>query len=79
SETHIFAPPKGKTSFTFKTYYAPIAAVHSLLLTKEKTVTITRGAVASGRDGVADKSITAFIKIVQVTREFKEGKEFKKT
>ncbi|ATP11944.1 hypothetical protein BHOIPH791_13300 [Bartonella henselae] len=79
SETHIFAPPKGKTSFTFKTYYAPIAAVHSLLLTKEKTVTITRGAVASGRDGVADKSITAFIKIVQGTREFKEGKDFKKT
>ncbi|WP_375643932.1 DUF4815 domain-containing protein, partial [Bartonella sp. AP83NXGY] len=79
SETHIFAPPKGKTSFTFKTYYTPIAAVHSLLLTKEKTVTITRGAVASGRDGVADKSITAFIKIVQGTKEFKEGKDFKKT
>ncbi|EJF87185.1 DUF4815 domain-containing protein [Bartonella rattimassiliensis] len=79
SETHIFAPQKGKTSFTFKTYYAPIADIQSLLLTKEKTVTVTRGAVASGRDGVPDKSITAFIKIVQGGKEFKEGTDFKKT
>lgn len=79
SETHIFAPSKGKTSFTFKIYYAPIADIQSLLLTKEKTVTVTRGAVASGRDGVPDKSITAFIKIVQGGKEFKEGTDFKKT
>ncbi|UNF49889.1 DUF4815 domain-containing protein [Bartonella krasnovii] len=79
SETHIFAPPKGKTSFTFKTYYTPIAAVHSILLTKEKTVNITRGAITSGRDGVPDKSITAFVKIIQGGKEFKEGKDFKKT
>ncbi|WP_375705638.1 DUF4815 domain-containing protein, partial [Bartonella sp. AA86SXKL] len=38
SETHIFAPPKGKNSFTFKPYYFPIADIQSLLLTKEKTV-----------------------------------------
>ncbi|WP_208438220.1 DUF4815 domain-containing protein [Bartonella taylorii] len=78
-ETHIFAPQKGKTSFTFKTYYAPIADIQSLLLTKEKTVTLTRGAVAAGRDGVPDKSITAFIKVVQGSKEFKEGTDFKKT
>ncbi|WP_208436471.1 DUF4815 domain-containing protein, partial [Bartonella vinsonii] len=59
SETHIFAPPKGKTSFTFKSYNSPIADIHSLLLTKEKTVNVTRGAVAAGRDGVPDKSITS--------------------
>ncbi|WP_375607143.1 MULTISPECIES: DUF4815 domain-containing protein [unclassified Bartonella] len=79
SETHIFSPPKGKTSFTFKPYYFPLADIQSLLLTKEKTVTVTRGAVAAGRDGVPDKSITAFIKIVQGTKEFKEGTDFKKT
>ncbi|MBB5074127.1 phage protein D [Bartonella callosciuri] len=79
SETHIFVPPRGKTSFIFKPYYTPIAAVQSLLLTKEKTVNVTRGAVAAGRDGVPDKSITAFIKIVQGTKEFKEGTDFKKT
>ncbi|WP_330168539.1 DUF4815 domain-containing protein [Bartonella grahamii] len=79
SETHIFAPPKGKTSFTFKPYYFPIADIQSLLLTKEKTVNVTRGAVASGRDGVPDKSITAFIKVVQGSKEFKEGTDFKKT
>ncbi|WP_375677988.1 DUF4815 domain-containing protein [Bartonella sp. AP72JLCBS] len=79
SETHIFAPPKGKTSFTFKPYYFPIADIQSLLLTKEKTVTVTRGAVAAGRDGVPDKSITAFIKVVQGNKEFKEGTDFKKT
>ncbi|WP_208437602.1 DUF4815 domain-containing protein [Bartonella taylorii] len=78
-ETHIFAPQKGKTSFTFKTYYAPIADIQSLLLTKEKTVNVTRGAVAAGRDGVPDKSITAFIKVVQGSKEFKEGTDFKKT
>ncbi|WP_345119531.1 DUF4815 domain-containing protein, partial [Bartonella pachyuromydis] len=78
SETHIFAPKNQEKSFTFKTYYAPIAAVHSILLTKEKTVRITRGAVASGRDGVPDKSITAFIKIIQGGKEFKEGRDFKK-
>ncbi|WP_026088285.1 DUF4815 domain-containing protein [Bartonella rattaustraliani] len=79
SETHIFTPSKGKTSFTFKPYYFPIAAVQSILLTKEKTVTITRGAIAAGRDGVPDKSITAFVKIVQGGKEFKEGTDFKKT
>ncbi|WP_375675549.1 DUF4815 domain-containing protein [Bartonella sp. AP9QHHD] len=79
SETHIFAPPKGKNSFTFKPYYFPIADIQSLLLTKEKTVNVTRGAVAAGRDGVPDKSITSFIKIVQGTKEFKEGTDFKKT
>uniref|UniRef100_UPI0035CE8CFF DUF4815 domain-containing protein n=2 Tax=Bartonella TaxID=773 RepID=UPI0035CE8CFF len=79
SETHIFAPSKGKTSFTFKPYYFPISDIQSLLLTKEKTVNVTRGAVAAGRDGVPDKSITAFIKIVQGSKEFKEGTDFKKT
>ncbi|WP_375661708.1 DUF4815 domain-containing protein [Bartonella sp. CR127HXZ] len=79
SETHIFAPPKGKTSFTFKPYYFPIADIQSLLLTKEKTVNVTRGAVAAGRDGVPDKSITSFIKVVQGNKEFKEGTDFKKT
>ncbi|WP_375702699.1 DUF4815 domain-containing protein, partial [Bartonella sp. CL43QHWL] len=44
-----------------------------------KTVNVTRGAVAAGRDGVPDKSITAFIKIVQGSKEFKEGTDFKKT
>ncbi|EJF79104.1 hypothetical protein MCO_01162 [Bartonella sp. DB5-6] len=78
-ETHIFSPQKGKTSFTFKTYYAPIADIQSLLLTKEKTVNVTRGAVAAGRDGVPDKSITSFIKVVQGSKEFKEGTDFKKT
>ncbi|UNE55254.1 DUF4815 domain-containing protein [Bartonella machadoae] len=79
SETHIFAPQDKKTSFTFKSYYAPIADIHSLLLTKEKTVTVTRGAVVAGRDGVPDKSITSFLKVVQGNKEFKEGTDFKKT
>lgn len=79
SETHIFSPKNDEASFSFKTYYAPIAEIKSLLLTKEKTATITRGAVASGRDGLPDKSITSFIKVVQGDKEFQEGKDFKKT
>ncbi len=79
SETHIFSPQKGEKSFTFKTYYAPLATIHSLLLTKEKTVNVTRGAIASGRDGMPDKSITSFEKVVQGDKEFVEGVDFKKT
>ncbi|WP_455475514.1 DUF4815 domain-containing protein [Bartonella sp. B17] len=79
SETHIFSPKQGETSFTFKPYYFPVATIHSLLLTKEKTVNVTRGAVASGRDGVPDKSITSFLKVIQENKEFKEGTDFKKT
>ncbi|WP_455481294.1 DUF4815 domain-containing protein [Bartonella sp. B12(2025)] len=79
SETHIFSPTGGGNSFTFKPYYFPVAAIHSLLLTKEKTVNVTRGAVASGRDGMPDKSITSFVKVSQGNKEFKEGTDFKKT
>ncbi|ENN93196.1 DUF4815 domain-containing protein [Bartonella bovis] len=85
SETHLFTSKKTKaiksdeTSFTFETYYFPIATVHSILLTKEKTTNVTRGAVASGRDGVPDKSVVNFIKVVQGDKEFKEGVDFKKT
>ncbi|ENN91148.1 DUF4815 domain-containing protein [Bartonella bovis] len=85
SETHLFTSKKTKaiksdeTSFTFETYYFPIATVHSILLTKEKTTNVTRGAVASGRDGVPDKSVVSFIKVVQGDKEFKEGVDFKKT
>ncbi|ETS07678.1 DUF4815 domain-containing protein [Bartonella henselae] len=77
--TLSFPSQKQEESFTFRPYYFPIAHVHSILLTKEKTVHVTRGALVSGRDGVPDKSITAFIKIVQGTKEFKEGTDFKKT
>ncbi|WP_336288655.1 DUF4815 domain-containing protein [Bartonella sp. CB60] len=79
SETHIFSPQQGEKSFTFKTYYAPLATIHSLLLTKEKTVNVTRGATASGRDGMPDKSITSFEKVVQGNKVFKEDTDFKKT
>nr|CDP80061.1 phage related protein, virulence-associated [Bartonella schoenbuchensis] len=85
SETHLFTSKKAKAtksekaSFTFETYYFPIATVHSILLTKEKTTNVTRGAVASGRDGVPDKSIVSFVKVTQDKKEFKEGVDFKKT
>lgn len=79
NELHFFVPKGKEQSFSFQTYYAPIAEIKSLLLTKEKTVTITRSAIAAGRDGVPDKSITSFIKVVQGNKEFKEGTDFKKT
>ncbi|WP_455480086.1 DUF4815 domain-containing protein [Bartonella sp. B23] len=79
SETHIFSTKSGENSFTFKTYYFPLSRVHSILLTKEKTVNVTRGAIVSGRDGLPDKSITSFIKVVQGSKEFKEGTDFKRT
>ncbi|KEG17042.1 DUF4815 domain-containing protein [Bartonella bacilliformis] len=79
SETHIFSTKEDETSFTFKPYYSPIADIQSLLLTKEKTTNVTRGAIISGRDGLPNKSITSFIRVVQGDKEFKEGTDFKKT
>lgn len=64
-ETHIY--PSG-ASYTFKVDQAPIGVINSILLTKEKTVTITRGAVANGQDGLPDNSVTEIINIPGYTQ-----------
>lgn len=54
----------GGASQTITLAEGPIASITSVLLTKEKTVTLTRGAVANGMDALPDTSV---IQIVSVT------------
>ncbi|WP_455475335.1 DUF4815 domain-containing protein [Bartonella sp. B17] len=73
-ETHIY---KGnETNFRFSLNKTPIAEIKSILLTKEKTATVTRGAIAFGQDSLPDSSIVSVLKVVQGTAEFKENVDF---
>ncbi|MFC5760521.1 DUF4815 domain-containing protein [Rhizobium sp. GCM10022189] len=53
-ETHTYT---GGASVTFNVDAAPIGVINSILLTKEKTVTVTRGAIVNGADGLPDTSV----------------------
>lgn len=53
-ETHIYA---GGASLTFEVNQAPIGHINDILLTMEKTVTLTRGAIASGADALPDANV----------------------
>ncbi|CDN54762.1 TmpG [Neorhizobium galegae bv. officinalis bv. officinalis str. HAMBI 1141] len=61
-ETHTYT---GGASFTFPVDQAPIGVINSILLTKEKTVTLTRGAIANGSDGLPDSSVISVSAVVQ--------------
>ncbi len=63
-ETHTYP---GGASYSFSVSQAPIGVITSILLTKEKTVTVTRGAIANGADGLPDTSVIAIISAVQGT------------
>lgn len=64
-ETHTYP---GGASHKFKIDQAPIGVINSILLTKEKTVTITRGAVSKGQDGLPDNSVIEIINIPGFTQ-----------
>ena len=59
-ETQIYT---GGASMTFQVVNFPIGIINSVLLTKQKTVSITRGAVAHGRDALPDSSILSIVSI----------------
>ena len=69
-ETHIYP---GGASHTFAVDQAPIGAVTSILLTKEKTVVLTRG-IANGQDALPD---TAVIQIVSIAG-YTQGADFQR-
>ncbi|MDR6431307.1 DUF4815 domain-containing protein [Brucella pseudogrignonensis] len=72
-ETHIYP---GGASFTLKVDQSPIGVINSILLTKEKTVTITRGSISKGQDGLPDTSVIDIIEIpgfVKNTDYFRNG------
>ncbi|CCF19170.1 conserved protein of unknown function [Pseudorhizobium banfieldiae] len=66
-ETHVYP---GGASYTFSVDFAPIGVINSILLTKEKTVTVTRGAIAHGADALPDTSVIAILSVTQGATTF---------
>jgi len=69
-ETHEYV---GGASQTITLDQFPIAEISSILLTKEKTVTLTRGALANGADGLPDNSVIEIISVVQGGTTYDQG------
>lgn len=64
-ETHTYL---GGASRTIILNEGPINAITSILLTKEKTVNLTRGALINGIDGLPDNSVLEIISIPGYTK-----------
>ncbi|MDM9647758.1 DUF4815 domain-containing protein [Rhizobium sp. S163] len=73
-ETHIYA---GGASFTFAVDQAPIADINSILLTKERTYTLTRGAIANGADQLPDTSILSVSLVKKGSTTYASPADFK--
>lgn len=61
-ETHTYP---GGASHTFAVDKPPIGVINSILLTKQKTVAVTRGATAAGQDGLPDTSVIEIVEVKQ--------------
>lgn len=72
-ETHTY--PSGATH-TFAVDNAPIDEISTILLTKEKTASITRGAIAHGADALPDTSVIQVIEVKQGATVYVEGTDF---
>ncbi len=66
----------GGPSHTFAVDVAPIGVINTILLTKEKTVAVTRGAIANGADGLPDTSVTEIISVTQGGTTYVQGTDF---
>lgn len=75
-ETHTYT---GGASVTIQVANFPIDTITSILLTKEKTVNVTRGAVAHGIDGLPDTSVIALVEVKQGAKVYVQGTEYKRT
>ncbi len=62
AESHTFV---GSVPNTFTTSRAPISAINTVLVTKQKTVSVTRGNTVHGADLLPDNSITSILSVVQ--------------
>lgn len=69
-ETHTYP---GGADHTITLALFPLDAVTSILLTKEKTVTLTRGALTNGIDGLPDDSVTSIVEVTQGGTTYVEG------
>ncbi|MFT4162862.1 DUF4815 domain-containing protein [Shinella sp.] len=65
-ETHLYP---GGASHTLTVDFAPIGAINAILLTKETTVNVTRGAIANGQDGLPHTSVVSIVAIPGYTKD----------
>lgn len=72
-ETHTYP---GGASHTFTVAEGPIGVINSILLTKEKTVSVTRGAIVNGADGLPDTSVIQIVAVTQGATTYVEGVDF---
>jgi len=72
-ETHTYT---GGASVTVSVSFFPIGMINSILLTKEKTVAVTRGAIVNGADGLPDTSLVSISSVVQGGTTYVAGTDF---
>ncbi len=66
----------GGASHTFSVAEGPIGVINSILLTKQKTVTVTRGAIVNGADGLPDTGVISIITVTQGGTTYVQGSDF---
>lgn len=72
-ETQIYP---GGAQHTFTVAEGPIGVINSILLTKEVTANITRGAVANGADALPNNSIVSIVSVTQGGTTYVAGVDF---
>jgi len=72
-ETHTY---DGSPSQIVTIARAPIDGVTSVLLDKEKTVSVVRGAIANGADNLPDNSVIEIVSVVQGATTYEAGTDF---
>lgn len=75
-ETHTFG---AGASETISTNRFPIDQITTILLTKEKTVSLTRGAVTHGADALPDNSVVEIVLVTQGGTTYVENTDFVRT
>lgn len=63
-------------SHTYTVAEGPIGVINSILLTKQKTVSVTRGAIANGADGLPDTSVIQIVSVTQGGTTYVQGSDY---
>lgn len=66
----------GGASHTFTVAEGPIGVINSILLTKEVTENVTRGAIASGADALSNTSVVEVISVTDGGTTYVQGTDF---
>lgn len=75
-ETHIFT---GGPSVTISLAHFPLDTINSILLTKERTVTLTRGGLAGGMDALGEDSVISISNVEQAGVPFTAPGDYRLT